>query len=134
MVKNGHIAKVCLFDLLLNWLPSYIKRYIQLIFSFFVKHVMAIFHKMFLYFVCNFIIRRRRRISIVRRGFIRWFCIFINTISEHCKWIMPIGFSFINERGHKKHLKVIKRTMYFGIPTIEIFLNKKDFGVQLPLY
>ena len=59
---------------------------------------------------------------------------FLYAIYKHCKWIMLIGITFINERGHIKTLKIITRTVDFGIPTIKIFLNKKYFGVQLALY
>ena len=51
--------------------------------------------------------------------------VFLDTILKHCKWIMLRGTVFINERGHIKTLKIIARTVDFGIPTIEIFLNKK---------
>ena len=47
---------------------------------------------------------------------------------------MLIGPAFINESGHIKTLKITTRTVNFGIPTLEIFLNKKYSGVQLALY
>ena len=37
------------------------------------------------------------------------------------------GSAFINERGHIKTLKIITGLVDFGIPTLEIFLNKKMF-------
>ena len=49
---------------------------------------------------------------------------------KHYKWIMLRGTAFINKSGHIKTLKIIMRTVDFVIPTIEIFLNKKDFDVQ----
>ena len=48
---------------------------------------------------------------------------FLNTISKHYKWVMLLGPSFFNDRGHIKTLKRITRTVDFGIPTLEIFLN-----------
>ena len=43
---------------------------------------------------------------------------------------MLIGPAFVNDSGHIKTQKRITRTVNFGIPTIEIFLNKKYSGVQ----
>ena len=40
---------------------------------------------------------------------------------------MLIVTAFINESGHIKTLKTITRTVGFGIPTLEIFLNIKRF-------
>ena len=37
------------------------------------------------------------------------------------------GPAFINDSAHIKDLKIITGTVDFGIPTIEIFLNKKLF-------
>ena len=59
---------------------------------------------------------------------------FLYTIFKHFKWIMFIGPAFINASVHKKTLKIITRKKDFGIPTLEIFLNKNKFGVQLALY
>ena len=52
---------------------------------------------------------------------------FLYTILEHCKWIIVRSPVFLNESGHIKTLKIITRTKDFGIPTIEIFLNKNIF-------
>ena len=40
---------------------------------------------------------------------------------------MLIGSALLNESGHIKTLKIITRTVDFGIPTLKIFLNKKIF-------
>ena len=56
--------------------------------------------------------------------------VFLYAILKHCKWIMFRGPAFINESGHIKNLKIITKTVDFGIPTIEIFLNKKYISVQ----
>ena len=52
---------------------------------------------------------------------------FLDNISKQCKWIMLLGPALLNDRGHIKTLKIITRTVDFGIPTLEIFLNKKIF-------
>ena len=130
MIKNCLSTKVGIFELSLDRSSSSIIRYRQLIFIFFVKRAMAIFHN-FLYFGCHFRIRRRQRSSIVHRSFTRWSCIFWYTIYKHCKWIMLIDPTFINESGHIKTLKIITRTVDFWIPTIKIFLNKKIFWRRL---
>ena len=59
---------------------------------------------------------------------------FLYIISKNYKWIILIGPELINESGHIKTLKIIIRTVDSGIPTLKIFLNKKNFGVQLALY
>ena len=56
--------------------------------------------------------------------------VFFYTISKNCKWIMLSDTTFINKSGHIKTPKIITRNVDFGIPTIEIFLRKKYFGVQ----
>ena len=50
--------------------------------------------------------------------------VFFYKVSKHCKWIMLSGTAFINYSSHINILKIIMRTVYFGIPTIKIFLNK----------
>ena len=47
---------------------------------------------------------------------------------------MLIVTAFINDSDHIKTLKIIMRTVDFGIPNIEIFLSKKYSGVHLALY
>ena len=125
MVKNSLITKVGIFDLFLNRSSLSILKYWQLKFFFFVKRGMAISQRTFLYFGCYFRIRRRQNISIIHHAFIIWSCLFWYTIFKHCMWIMLICNVFINEGGHIKNLKIITRAVYFGIPTLEIFLNKK---------
>ena len=48
-------------------------------------------------------------------------------MSKNDKWIMLMGTTFINESGHINTLKIITRTVDFGILTLEVFLNKKRF-------
>ena len=40
---------------------------------------------------------------------------------------MLLGPAFLNESGHIQNLKIITRTVDFGIPTLEIFLKKQQF-------
>ena len=101
-------------------------RYKQYFFHLELKRVTAIF----LSRGCRGKIRGWRRNSIVHIACNRRSCLFWDTISINFKWIMICGPAFINKSGHIKNLKIITRTVDFGIPNLEIFFNKNNFGVR----
>ena len=126
MVKNGLSTKVCIFDLFLNWSPSSIIRDIQLIFIFLSYMAWQFSQNLYLFWMP---FQNQKTMKEFHHSSCLYKIIlsFLYTIYKHCKWITPIGPAFINESGNIKTLKIIARTVDFGIPTLEKFLIIKRF-------